>query len=93
VTKIRVVTPDGSGMGGRGYPFTKKNGAAIFFAGGEGSPWGESQWFLTRRLVDHTIIKLHEVLDGRTPAEACGIKISGDSKWMTLIQNAATAEK
>ena len=27
-------------------------------------------------------------LEGKTPAEVCGIKINGDNKWMTLIQNA-----
>ena len=28
-------------------------------------------------------------LDGKTPAEKCGIKIDGDNKWITLIQNAS----
>jgi hypothetical protein len=27
-------------------------------------------------------------LDGKTLAEACGIKIKGDNKWITVIQNA-----
>jgi len=27
-------------------------------------------------------------LDGKTPAEVCGIEIRGDNKWKTLIQNA-----
>lgn len=27
-------------------------------------------------------------LDGKTPAEVCGIKIEGNDKWITLIQNA-----
>ncbi len=27
-------------------------------------------------------------LDGKTPSKACGIKINGDDKWKTLIQNA-----
>jgi putative transposase len=31
----------------------------------------------------------HIGLDGKTPSEACGIKISGDNKWITLIQNAS----
>lgn len=26
-------------------------------------------------------------LDGKTPAEACEIKVEGDNKWLTLIQN------
>jgi hypothetical protein len=28
-------------------------------------------------------------LGGRTPAEAAGITVSGENKWMTLIQNAS----
>ncbi|HKC79272.1 MAG TPA: hypothetical protein VKB83_04195 [Nitrosopumilaceae archaeon] len=28
-------------------------------------------------------------LDGKTPAEKCGIKIKGDNKWITLIENAS----
>ncbi len=31
-------------------------------------------------------------LDGKTPAEACGVKIEGDNKWLTLIQNARRRE-
>jgi hypothetical protein len=27
-------------------------------------------------------------LDGKTPSEIAGIKVDGDNKWMTLIQNA-----
>jgi len=27
-------------------------------------------------------------LNGKTPAEKCGIKIEGNDKWMTIIQNA-----
>ena len=43
--------------------------------------------------VYHNYIKPHEGLQGKTPAEACGIKVNGENKWMTLIQNAATAAK
>lgn len=42
--------------------------------------------------VYHKFIKPHEGLDGKTPAEACGIVVKGDNKWMTLIQNAAKAK-
>jgi len=28
-------------------------------------------------------------LEGKTPAEKCGIKIVGNNKWITLIQNAS----
>jgi hypothetical protein len=30
----------------------------------------------------------HEALKGKTPAEAAGIEIQGENKWLTLIQNA-----
>jgi len=28
-------------------------------------------------------------LEGKTPAEKCGIEINGKDKWKTLIQNAS----
>jgi len=28
-------------------------------------------------------------LDGKTPSDMAGIKIEGDNKWITLIQNAS----
>jgi putative transposase len=37
----------------------------------------------------HNYIRPHEALDGKTPAEACGITIEGKNKWITLIQNAS----
>ena len=37
----------------------------------------------------HNYIRPHEALDGKTPAEACGITIEGKNKWVTLIQNAS----
>jgi putative transposase len=37
----------------------------------------------------HNYIRPHEALDGKTPAEACGITIEGQNKWVTLIQNAS----
>jgi len=39
--------------------------------------------------IYHNYVRPHMALDGKTPAEACGIKIEGDNKWKTLIQNAA----
>jgi transposase-like protein len=36
----------------------------------------------------HNFIRPHEALAGKTPAEAAGIEIKGDNKWLTLIQNA-----
>jgi hypothetical protein len=35
--------------------------------------------------------RLGQALEGRTPAEACGIKVEGKNKWITLIQNASLA--
>jgi transposase-like protein len=39
--------------------------------------------------IFHNYIRPHESLDGKTPAEACGIKVNGENKWITLIQNAS----
>jgi len=39
--------------------------------------------------IYHNYIKPHEGLDGKTPADACGIEIKGEDKWKTLIQNAS----
>lgn len=39
--------------------------------------------------IYHNYIRLHEALEGKTPAEACGITIEGNNKWKTLIQNAS----
>ncbi|CAD6513350.1 transposase [metagenome] len=38
--------------------------------------------------IYHNYIRPHMSLDGKTPAEACGIQINGDNKWITVIQNA-----
>ncbi|HEX5457354.1 MAG TPA: integrase core domain-containing protein [Candidatus Nitrosotalea sp.] len=37
----------------------------------------------------HNYLRPHMGLNGQTPAEKCGIKIDGDNKWITLIQNAS----
>jgi transposase-like protein len=44
---------------------------------------------LTGCQIFHNYIREHESLDGKTPAEACGITIEGKNKWLTLIQNAS----
>jgi hypothetical protein len=41
----------------------------------------------------HNFIREHQGLNGKTPAEACGIKVEGDNKWKTLIQNATQNTK
>jgi len=39
--------------------------------------------------IYHNYLRPHESLDGKTPAEACGVRIEGDNKWITFIQNAS----
>ena len=34
--------------------------------------------------IYHNYVRPHEGLNGRTPAEASGIEVGGDNKWMTL---------
>jgi putative transposase len=41
----------------------------------------------------HNYIRPHEGLNGKTPAEACGITIEGKNKWLTIIQNASNKGK
>jgi len=36
----------------------------------------------------HNYIRPHEALNGNTPAQACGIEVKGQNKWITIIQNA-----
>jgi len=43
--------------------------------------------------VFHNYIRQHEGLGGKTPSEACGIKVEGSNKWLTLIQNASQQPK
>ena len=46
---------------------------------------------LTGYQIYHNCMRPHEGLDGRTPAEVCGIQIEGENKWVTLIQNAVNS--
>jgi len=39
--------------------------------------------------IFHNCIREHEGLEGKTPAEACGITVQGKNRWLTLIQNAS----
>lgn len=36
----------------------------------------------------HNFFREHSALGGMTPAEKCGIKINGENRWITVIQNA-----
>jgi hypothetical protein len=40
--------------------------------------------------IYHNYVRPHEGLEGKTPAEAAGIQVEGENKWLTLIENAAT---
>lgn len=42
--------------------------------------------------IFHNYIRPHQALKGKTPAEACGIEVVGENKWITLIQNASNFE-
>jgi len=44
---------------------------------------------LTGYQIYHNHIRPHQALNGKTPAELCGIEVRGKDKWMTLIQNAS----
>ncbi|MCK4478284.1 IS1/IS6 family transposase [Candidatus Bathyarchaeota archaeon] len=47
---------------------------------------------LTGLQIFHNYIREHEGLEGKTPAEACGITVEGKNKWKTLIQNASQSK-
>lgn len=48
---------------------------------------------LTGYQIYHNYIRPHMALEGKTPAEAAGIEMKGENKWLTIIQNAATRRK
>jgi hypothetical protein len=39
--------------------------------------------------IYHNFVKPHMALGGKTPAEVAGIKVNGENKWITIIQNAS----
>jgi hypothetical protein len=39
--------------------------------------------------IYHNFVRPHEGLKGETPASKAGIKVEGENKWLTIIQNAA----
>ena len=43
--------------------------------------------------IFHNYIRPHQGLDGKTPAEECGITVKGKNKWVTLIQNAKLSQQ
>jgi hypothetical protein len=48
----------------------------------------EDSPILTGLQIYHNYVRPHMALDGKTPADLCGIKIEGKDRWLTLIQNA-----
>ena len=43
--------------------------------------------------IYHNYVRPHMSLEGKTPAEKCGIEVQGKDKWQTLIQNASSYHK
>jgi len=43
--------------------------------------------------IFHNYVRPHMGLNGKTPAELCGIQVEGQDKWFTLIQNASKNRK
>ena len=39
--------------------------------------------------IYHNYFRPYMALDGKTPAEKCGIIIEGENKWKTVIENAS----
>lgn len=44
---------------------------------------------LTGYQLYHNFIRPHQALGGETPADRAGIKVQGENKWLTIIQNAS----
>jgi hypothetical protein len=42
--------------------------------------------------IFHNYIRPHQALKGKTPADVAGIRVQGENKWLTLIQNASRNE-
>jgi hypothetical protein len=42
--------------------------------------------------IYHNYIRPHEGLEDKTPEEAAGLKVEGENKWITLIQNAKVGQ-
>jgi hypothetical protein len=44
---------------------------------------------ITGYQIYHNCIRPHMGLDGKTPAEAAGIRVDSENKWLTIVQNAS----
>jgi len=43
--------------------------------------------------IYHNFVRPHMALENQTPADLAGIKVEGENKWLTLIQNASRVPK
>jgi len=43
--------------------------------------------------IFHNYMRPHMALGGQTPSDCAGIKVKGDNRWLTLIQNASRARR
>jgi hypothetical protein len=48
---------------------------------------------LTGYQLHHNFVRPHEDIGNVTPAEKCGIKVEGENKWVTLIENASKSTR
>jgi transposase-like protein len=48
---------------------------------------------LTGMQIFHNYVRPHMALGGETPSSRAGVKVEGENKWITLIQNAAHPPK
>jgi hypothetical protein len=46
-----------------------------------------------KKINSSVFFRTHEGIGNVTPAEKCGIKIEGENKWVTVIQNAKRDEE
>jgi hypothetical protein len=44
---------------------------------------------LTGLQLYHNYVRPHMGLEGKTPADLAGIKVEGENRWLTFIQNAS----
>jgi hypothetical protein len=51
------------------------------------TPIFEGNW------IYYNVIRPHEGLDGKTPAEAAGIGVNSDNKWMDLIKRSTECRR
>lgn len=52
----------------------------------------EDSAIITGMQIHHNFIRSHMGLDGKTPADSSGVKVEGNNKWITLIQNAKKSQ-